>query len=104
MSHICVLDVATIFKCMAFLTLAHDVLLKDIMQFISGSPSVPPLGLPSNGKILILFKHGCSNSCSCKPNVSTCSLSMTIPVHYDSLESMREALVDAVKMSLGFDL
>ena len=75
------------------------------MKFISGTSSIPPLGLPS--KLTINFKHWCRalpKECKCKPTVSTCALSLTLPVHNQTMEVMKRSLCDAVKMSQGFDM
>ena len=74
------------------------------MKFVPGTSSIPPLGLP--GKLKVLFKHWCTNSnqsCKCKPTVSTCALSLTLPVHYNNKQAMKEALTEAALMSQGFD-
>lgn len=55
-----------------------------LIQFITGTKSVPPLGFPHS--IIVKFKHGCPNGCRCRPVASTCDLSITLPVHYQQLE------------------
>ena len=73
------------------------------MKFVSGTSSIPPLGLP--GKLKVLFKHWYTNinrSCKCKPTVSTCALSLTLAVHYNNKQGMKEALTEAAWMSQGF--
>ena len=72
----------------------------DIFKFITGSKSLPPLGLPN--KLTILFKHDCLKDCRCRPTASTCALSMTIPVHIKTDEGMLEMILSAVKEGLGF--
>jgi len=79
---------------------ASAITLEDITMFITGSKSIPPLGL--GRPIHILFKHGCNNSCRCLPNVSVCSPSLTLPVHYGSEETMLQALEVAVRCSIDF--
>ena len=73
------------------------------MKFVTGSKTAPTLGLP--GKLEILFKHECKSvkTCKCKLKVSTCDLSMTIPVHYKNSDDMFKALAESMEMSCGFD-
>ena len=69
------------------------------MKFVSGTSSIPPLGLP--GKLKVLFKHWCTNSngsCKYKRTVS-----LTLPVHYNNKQAMKEALTEAARMPQGFD-
>ena len=82
----------------------YEIKLSDIMKFLTGSRTVPASGLVN--KLTVIFKHWCTNlpkTCLCKPSVSTCSLTLTLPVHYPAMLSMRKALEDAVKLSQGFD-
>ena len=72
----------------------------DIFKFITGSKSLPPLGLPN--KLTVLFKHDCVKDRRCRPTASTCALSMTIPVHIKTDEEMLEMILSAVKEGLGF--
>lgn len=77
-----------------FLQLYYDLVLSftggdkfslaTLLQFITGSRSVPPLGFPH--PITVKFKHGCPDGCKCRPVSSTCDLSITLPVHYQQLE------------------
>ena len=74
------------------------------MKFVSGTSSIPPLGLLR--KLKVLFKHWCTNrnqSCKFKPTVSTCALTLTLPVHYNNNQAMKEALTGAAVMSQRFD-
>ena len=73
----------------------------DFMKFLTGMDSVPPLGLP--GSIVVQFVHGCSSGCACKPSVSTCAMSISVPVHYNTRSSILQALVDGITLSYGFD-
>ena len=73
----------------------------ELMMFITGSKSIPPLGLPS--PIHILFKHGCPPKCRCKLSSSVCSLAITLPTHYLTEESMTETLIESIRGSIGFD-
>ena len=73
-----------------------DPEIENLIQFITGSTSILPLGLPDD--ISIIFKQGCINAdCNCLPTVSTCDLQLFIPVHISSEEEMKEALSRAVK-------
>ncbi|XP_057290914.1 uncharacterized protein LOC130613612 [Hydractinia symbiolongicarpus] len=68
-----------------------------VLKFVSGVGTIPPLGLSSN--LIITFKHWCVNLpklCHCKSTVSTCSLNLTLPVHYNTFESMKTAVEDSV--------
>ena len=74
------------------------------MKFLAGSSTVPPSGLAN--KLAVIFKHWCTNlprTCLCKPSVSTCSLTLTVPVHCPTMLSMKKALEDTVKLSQRFD-
>ena len=77
----------------------------EFLQFLTGSPSIPVLGLPND--IIVAFVHDCRPSrleasspyreCACLPTVSTCDLQLNLPVHIRDEESMKNALVSAVK-------
>lgn len=84
-----------------FAILGDPELFKRLMKFMTGSPSVPPLGLPRN--IRVLFVHACPADCHCKPYVSTCDLCINVAVHYDTKAKMLAALTDSIGMSRGFD-
>ena len=72
-----------------------------MMKFLTGSGSVPVLGLPS--KMRVEFKHGCIIECRCKPSVSTCDLTLNIAVHYRTVGQIEETFMDAISLSSGFD-
>lgn len=72
----------------------------DVLQFISGSCSLPALGFEK--KITITFKHGCPPLCKCKPTVSTCDLTLHVPTHLSSNEEMQKEMEDAILMNYGF--
>ena len=77
-----------------------EMKLSDIMTFLTGSRTVPPSGLVN--KLTVVFKQWCTNlpkTCLCKPSMSTCSLTLTLPVHYPTMFSMKKALEDAIKLS-----
>ena len=81
-----------------------EIKLLDIMKFLTVSRTVPPSGLVN--KLTVIFKHWCTNlpkTCLCKRSVSTCSLTLTLLVHYPTMLSVKKALEDAVKLSQGFD-
>ena len=78
-----------------------DPEIEDLIQFITGTPSILPLGLPD--VILILFKYGCINAnCKCFPTVSTCDLQLCIAVHITSENKVKESLSRAVKEGYCF--
>ena len=56
--------------------------------------------------IQIYFKHDCLVKCMCRPVSSVCAMSVTIPVHYTSLESLTEIFNDAINNTrlYGFGL
>ena len=72
----------------------------DILMWMTGSSEVPPLGFSK--KFELQFIHGCSENCKCRPTVSTCDMSIKMPVHINSLNMMKEMLLSAVKDSHGF--
>ena len=65
---------------------------------------MPALGLDQ--KIKIQFLHGCKKvrekDCACLPVVSTCSLTLTLPVHVCTFEDTMCVMKEAVMGSLGF--
>jgi len=75
--------------------------ISDILQFITGTPSIPAGGLPS--KILIKFKEEelCGDKCKCLPVSSLCEISILIPMHIPSYEDMVKSLISAIKGSNG---
>ena len=66
-----------------------------LLQFITGTKSVPPLGFLN--PISVKFKHGCIEGCKCQLISCKCDLSITLPVHYEALEFqliMNSALIE----------
>ena len=80
----------------------QGVTLKDLAQFITGSATVPPLGLPCS--IKVEFKHDCKSECKCRPTASTCTLTLVLPCHANTFEGMQELLYSAMKDCFGFGL
>ena len=70
------------------------------MKFLTGSSSVPVLGLPS--KFNVEFIHECPRACKCCPTVSTCDLTLKIPVHYNTKDETKNVFQTAVDLSKGF--
>ena len=76
--------------------------LQVLFKWVTGSTTMPPLGLPK--KIKITFLGGCDERCCCRPTTSTCDLGITLPLHLDTFEKMNEILLSALKESVGFHL
>eukprot|EP00794_Sanderia_malayensis_P011469 gene11469-12665_t len=77
-----------------------DITIGDLAQFITGSATMPPLGLPY--AIKVGFKHGCPVGCKCRPTASTCTLTLYIPCHASTWEAMKELFTSALKDCNGF--
>ena len=65
---------------------------------MSGSATIPPCGTPS---LMLEFKHGCekiSNGrpCACLPSANTCSTTLTLPVHTNTLTELTESFLTAI--------
>lgn len=86
------------------MSIDHAIHLPELMKFVSGTPTIPPLGLQS--RLAILFKHDCANdkTCRCKLTTMTCDLSLSLPMHYKDTTDMMTAIVDSIKLSQGFHL
>ena len=70
------------------------------MAFLTGSEKNLASGCPP--EIVAIFKHDCRNSCKCFLIVSTCSLTLDIPVHICNKETMLEVFERALKEDVGF--
>ena len=87
----CLISIFQLYKCslFGFLVVFKDLHCVATTEDVSmGTSSIPNLGLP--GKLKVLLKYWCRNSnqiCKCKPTVSTCALSLTLPVHYGKDDS-----------------
>eukprot|EP00112_Aurelia_sp_Birch-Aquarium-sp1_P020140 Seg5121.1 transcript_id=Seg5121.1/GoldUCD/mRNA.D3Y31 product="hypothetical protein" protein_id=Seg5121.1/GoldUCD/D3Y31 len=80
---------------------AHEGLTAaSLLQWITGATDIPPLGF--SRKIKCYFLHNCKQDCQCRPTVSTCDLSLTLPIHSDDEEQMQHLMVSALKGSIGF--
>lgn len=73
----------------------------DVMKFITGSSSIPPGGLQRN--LSTEFVHGCAPLCKCLPTISTCSLTVRLPVHLTSEEEMKAAFSMAIAGEVGIN-
>ena len=76
-----------------------------LIQFITGAPSIPVLGLPND--IAIIFLHDCKAStsgtaCNCYPTVSTCDIQLCLPVHITSDNYMIDVFKRAITYEAGF--
>ena len=87
-----------------FCLLEHDIRLEELMKFITGTRTIPPLGLPH--KLKIYFKRECEKmtSCKCKVSTMTCDLTLHLPMHYKTQTDMVGVLVESVQLSRGFHL
>ena len=83
-----------------FFTDIENLQLEDFVKWLSGTREVPPLGYPK--KLSAQFVHGCPENCQCRPTVSTCDLSINLPVHINNEGIMKEILYSAIKDSYGF--
>ena len=81
-----------------------NINLHDILQFITGTPSIPCLGFQQ--KLRVNFVHDCQKlrdkECNCKLTASTCDLSLNLPIHIKSITEMRQSMTEAVRSSYGF--
>ena len=73
--------------------------LKDFLQFVTGSPTIPILGFDASPSIV--FNHDDPNR---KLSVSTCSLELRFPVNPNLLvyDSFRQEMIDCIISSPGF--
>lgn len=69
-------------------------------KWFTGAGHSPPLGFPK--KFGIQFVHGCQDGCKCRPTVSTCDITIKIPVHINSEQIMKDMLYSAIGDSYGF--
>ena len=74
--------------------------LEDVSRFVSGTSSI---SIASLGAISIYFKHDCSKSpkdgtaCTCRPISSVCAVSITIPIHRNTLDELTKGFNEAIK-------
>jgi E3 ubiquitin-protein ligase TRIP12 len=71
------------------------------LQFITGSPRLPPGGLAAlNPKFTVVRKHNSNDADSDLPSVMTCANYLKLPP-YSSKEKMREKLIYAITEGQG---
>lgn len=70
------------------------------MKWMIGSKTVPPLGFPK--RYSVQFAHGFEEGCRCRPTVSTCDITLRIPVHLSNEEDMHDILKSVIKDCVGF--
>ena len=80
---------------------APDLSLRHVVKFVTGTYQMPAIGFPS--RIKIKFLHGCAVGCKCRPVSSTCSLTLTLPVHLCRSEELGDLLISALTECCGFD-
>ena len=78
----------------------HNLQLKHLFRFITGTYTLPPLGFPEQLKVK--FVHGCLENCKCRPTASTCELSIHLPVHANTPGGIRELMISAMLEGYGF--
>ena len=71
-----------------------DLSVENVLKWLTGTKRVPPLAFSK--KIQCKFLHGCPAGCRCRPTTSTCDLSITLPVHLDTEENMKEIMISAL--------
>ena len=72
---------------------------KRLIHFLTGSESKPILGVTT--EIFLEFLHDCEPSqmvtaCKCLPTVSTCGVTLRLPVHIKSDDEMLAAFKSAI--------
>ena len=71
-----------------------------LMKYLTGSGTIPPLGLLTHFKIN--FLHMSRDSCKCLPKVSIFAMVVTIPVHFATLSDMKDPFLTSIMCELGF--
>ena len=69
--------------------------LSDILQFISGTATIPPIGAPS---VTLAFKHDCERQeYACLSSFNIFSTSLTLPVQINNLETIKKSFKVAMR-------
>lgn len=96
-----------VFGCSAFYSFSFYSFLEeskyqinDICQFITGSWTLPIHGFEN--KIIVQFLHSCKEKCGCLPTVSTCALTITLPIHIENIDKMIKIMDTAITESPFF--
>ena len=76
--------------------LESDILFEYIEMFITGVRVVNLLGIPK--EITVSFIRECPTGSGCKLTVSTCTLKLSLPSHYQTNEDMKKANLDSTKL------
>ncbi|XP_028400112.1 uncharacterized protein LOC114523408 [Dendronephthya gigantea] len=79
---------------------APDLKLKDVLKFITGCESIPPIGFPCS--LNVHFRHDCPSGCKCRPTASTCALVIILPIHSCSSQELGDLLISALCDCCGF--
>ena len=67
----------------------------DILTFVTGASSVPPIGFDDDLRVSF-------NEVAKFPVASTCALTLTLPSKYEDYESFKEAMNNALLGAHGF--
>ena len=76
-------------------------------KFLTRGSKILATGLNKN--VTVKFKHSCflsksGNMCKCLPAVSTCEITVNMPLHITSGEDMMKAFKNALLCETGFVL
>ena len=71
--------------------------LEKVLQFITGSGCIPPLGFDSSPTI-----NFCHDPAVTLPMANTCSLSITLPTAIDNVETFFSKMTFGIGNSVGF--
>ena len=79
-----------------------DIEVSDIMQFITGSPTVPVMGFKDTLKLEFVHVYGCVPSCRCFPRDSSCGLIFRIPLHLAIIGDFKTSFHGTLKNGFAF--
>ena len=79
-----------------FLDGTIDCSVSDVLEFLSGSTSVPPNGFDEKPRVEFNFSD------DSVPTASTCSLCLQLPTAHENEQSFIEAFCFALKGNVGF--
>ena len=61
-----------------------------ILKWLTAAKNIPPLRFSK--KIQCQFLDGCPAGCKCRSTTSTCDLVLTLPVHLNKEDDMKEIM------------